>query len=175
MTHQPRLSTSDDVRRADPRLVRLLVGGHLLRLPLGLDPAQVVVHLVLGLRHGPPEQRRHQVRGRFKIAAQIKLEHFDLWSPFPWGAFGEDGAHRNALLPVALERARRLGHEPISPRHVLVIGDTPHDVACAHAGGAVAMAVATGTANVGELRASGAEIVVDDLSDVSVITEWLSS
>src|SRR4029078_6024275 len=36
---------SDDVRRADPGLVALLVGELLLRLPLGLDPAEVVVDL----------------------------------------------------------------------------------------------------------------------------------
>ena len=38
---------SDDVGRADPRLVGLLVGQLELALPLGLDPAQVVVDLVV--------------------------------------------------------------------------------------------------------------------------------
>ena len=86
--------------------------------------------------------------GNYAMAAEIKLGHFDLWSPFPWGAFGEDGNHRNDLLPVALERARQRGHAPVSARDVLVIGDTPHDVECAHSGGAIAVAVATGTAHV---------------------------
>jgi phosphoglycolate phosphatase-like HAD superfamily hydrolase len=48
---------------------------------------------------------------------------------------------------------------------VIVIGDTPFDVECAHAHGCIALAVATGLHAVEELRATGADVVVQDLSD----------
>ena len=51
------------------------------------------------------------------------------------------------------------------PSDVLVVGDTPHDVACAHAAGATPVGVATGGYTVDQLRDSGAEIVFRDLSD----------
>lgn len=110
--------------------------------------------------------------GNFSVSAGIKLQHFGLHRYFGWGAFGEDGPSRSHLVPVALARASRHGWRPTQPDHVLVIGDTPHDVTCAHAHGAVALAVATGTFDRSALTATGAEIVVDDLSDADVVLRW---
>ena len=113
--------------------------------------------------------------GNFEESARIKLEHFDLWRYFRCGAFGDDAADRNALVPFAVERARRCGLEAIAPASVFVVGDTPHDVACAHAAGAVPIGVATGTFTVDELRASGAEIVLADLSDTARFLRMLET
>ena len=107
--------------------------------------------------------------GNFERSARIKLAHFDLWRYFRCGAFGDDAADRNALVPFALERAKGCGLEAIPPESMFVIGDTPHDVACARAVGAVPIAVATGTFTVDQLRASGAEIVFEDLSDTDAV------
>jgi phosphoglycolate phosphatase len=52
-----------------------------------------------------------------------------------------------------------------------VIGDTPRDVACAHAHGCVAFAVATGPYSVDELRQAGADVVVADLTDPTPLIE----
>jgi len=49
----------------------------------------------------------------------------------------------------------------ISPGSVIVIGDTPLDIACAHAHGAMALAVATGPYTVAEL--AHANLVVETL------------
>jgi phosphoglycolate phosphatase-like HAD superfamily hydrolase len=102
--------------------------------------------------------------GNFEAGAQIKLEHFDLWKYFRCGAFGDDSADRNALVPFALERARRCGLPAIAADQILVVGDTPHDVACALAVGAVPIGVATGGYTSARLRESGADIVFEDLS-----------
>ena len=107
---------------------------------------------------------RGLLTGNFEAGARIKLEHFDLWRYFRCGAFGDDAADRNELVPFALERARRCGLPDISPHHILVVGDTPHDVACARAVGATPVAVATGGFTVEQLRESGADIVFQDLS-----------
>jgi phosphoglycolate phosphatase len=107
--------------------------------------------------------------GNFADAAQAKLSYFDLWRYFVCGAFGDDAGDRNALVAVALDRTRRCGFPPVAPRDVIVIGDTPHDVACAAASGAVAVAVATGFADKASLSAAGADVVFDDLSDTSAV------
>jgi phosphoglycolate phosphatase len=103
--------------------------------------------------------------GNYSGAARIKLDAFGLWHYFRCGAFGEDAHDRNDLVPVAVARARACGLPEIPARQVVVIGDTPLDVACARASGARAIAVATGGVDENTLRASGADVVFKDLSD----------
>jgi phosphoglycolate phosphatase-like HAD superfamily hydrolase len=112
--------------------------------------------------------------GNFEAGARIKLEYFDLWRYFRCGAFGDDAADRNALVPFAVSRARECGVPDLSPRDILVVGDTPHDIACAHASGATPVAVATGMFTTEQLRDSGADIVFRDLSDTAAFTSLLT-
>lgn len=111
--------------------------------------------------------------GNFEAGARIKLGHFDLWKYFRCGAFGDDAADRNALVPFALSRARHCGLVSATGRDVLVVGDTPHDVACALAAGATPVAVATGSYSVEDLRASGAEVVLRDLREAEALEALL--
>jgi len=111
--------------------------------------------------------------GNFVEGAQIKLEYFDLWKYFPCGAFGGDAADRNALVPIAIERARACGIADVTPADVFVVGDTPSDVECALVAGATPVAVATGGFSVQDLRKSGAEIVFEDLSDTKAFLDLL--
>lgn len=105
------------------------------------------------------------VTGNFEQGARIKLEYFDLWQYFRCGAYGDDAADRNQLVPFAVARARESGVGTVPYEDVFVIGDTPHDVACARAVGAVPIAVATGGSTIDELRRTGAGAVLEDLSD----------
>jgi phosphoglycolate phosphatase-like HAD superfamily hydrolase len=43
--------------------------------------------------------------GNYRDAAEIKLQHFEIWDFFEWGAFSDDAADRNALVPIARSRA----------------------------------------------------------------------
>jgi phosphoglycolate phosphatase-like HAD superfamily hydrolase len=113
------------------------------------------------------------VTGNFEEGARIKLEYFDLWRFFKCGAFGDDAADRNALVPFALRRAADCGLTPVSSEHVFVVGDTPLDVACAHAVGAKSVAVATGSFTAEQLRDSGAHEVFRDLSDMGAFLALL--
>lgn len=74
------------------------------------------------------------------------------------GAFGDDAVSRNALVPIA--RAR-LGDWPA--HDVVVVGDTPADIACARAGGARVIVVETGFASPDALRAASPDLQVPDL------------
>jgi len=111
--------------------------------------------------------------GNFLEAARIKLEYFDLWKYFPCGAFGGDAADRNALVPVAIQRARECGLADVRRANVFVVGDTPHDIACAHAANATPVGVATGNYTVEQLRDCGADIVFQDLSNTEAFLNLL--
>jgi phosphoglycolate phosphatase-like HAD superfamily hydrolase len=111
--------------------------------------------------------------GNFERGAQIKLEYFDLWRYFGAGAFGDRTHDRNSLLETALARVAAAGGPSITAAETVVVGDTPLDVAVAVAGGARSLAVATGSYDVEALRASGADVVVQDLMDVEAVLEGL--
>jgi phosphoglycolate phosphatase len=111
--------------------------------------------------------------GNFVAGAEVKLGYFDLWRYFACGAFGDDSSDRNALMPFALERAKACGFPEVAPTDVYVVGDTPHDVACALASGAVPVGVATGEYSMDQLRESGAAIVFEDLRDTRAFVEVL--
>ncbi len=111
--------------------------------------------------------------GNYEEAARQKLEYFDLWRYFPCGAFGDDAPERNGLLPKALIRIAECGGPAVVAADVVVIGDTPLDVACAAASGARSIAVATGGYDAETLRAAGADVVFDDLTDLDAVMRAL--
>ena len=111
--------------------------------------------------------------GNVAKAARIKLEHFDLWRYFPFGAYGDDAPERDHLVEIAIERARACGVPTLAPHDVLVVGDTPLDVACAASTGARAVAVATGWFDEPTLWDSGADVVFGDLSDTAAFLDLL--
>jgi phosphoglycolate phosphatase-like HAD superfamily hydrolase len=102
------------------------------------------------------EQRAHTAiglgTGNIERGARIKLERVDVSRRFAFGGFGCDSEDRAELLLAGAERgAARLGCARTSCR-VVVIGDTPKDIAAAKAIGADSLAVATGHYDVGALR-----------------------
>ena len=111
--------------------------------------------------------------GNYRDAAVIKLTYFDLWNHFAWGAFSDDHGDRNALVPIARERARSFGVPDQARERAIVIGDTPDDVNCARAAGAFSIAVATGGFSAEALRAAGADVVLNDLSDTERVLTLL--
>src|SRR5215471_153149 len=139
----------------------------------GVKDVMPGIRALLDRLHGRPDVVLGLLTGNFEDGARIKLEHFDLWKYFPVGAFGGDSADRNELVPVALRRARERGIADLPASRVLVVGDTPNDVACAHAVGAVAVAVATGGYSVDQLRETRADYVFKDLTDTEAFLRIL--
>lgn len=112
---------------------------------------------------GRPEVELGLLTGNWAETGRLKIRHAGIDSNrFRCNAFADDGAHRDDLVPVA-RRAFVAAHGR-PPARILVVGDTPRDVACAHAGDAIAIAVATGVHTVDELAAAGADVVVADLT-----------
>jgi phosphoglycolate phosphatase-like HAD superfamily hydrolase len=81
------------------------------------------------------------------------------------GAYGSDSARRADLPAVAAERAAALTGRAVRGSDVIVVGDTPDDVACGRPIGARSVAVATGFYDVAALRAAGAAYVFETLAD----------
>jgi phosphoglycolate phosphatase-like HAD superfamily hydrolase len=136
-----------------------------------LSPGRGVKAVMPGIREAldalsaRPDVALGLLTGNFLEGARIKLEYFDLWKYFRCGAYGDDASDRNVLVPIAIERARAAGIADVTSTHVVVVGDTPHDIACAQAAGARSVGVATGSYTTDQLRACGADIVFQDLSD----------
>lgn len=105
--------------------------------------------------------------GNIEALAHAKMARAGLGRHFTrgQGAFGSDHESRDALVPIA---ARRAG----GATAVVVVGDTPRDIACARAGGARCVAVTTGAYDAAGLH--GADAVVDGLEGAAeVIAGWL--
>jgi phosphoglycolate phosphatase-like HAD superfamily hydrolase len=112
--------------------------------------------------------------GNYEQGARIKLEYFDLWRYFACGAFGDDAINRHELVPVAIARSREAGCPALDPRDVVIIGDTPLDVACARHAGINCLAVATGGYSVDALQAAGADVVLASLADTDAVVRCLA-
>ncbi len=63
--------------------------------------------------------------GNYRDAAEVKLSYFELWDVFEWGAFSDDSADRNALVPIARQRAEIYDVSSEALDRIIVIGDTP--------------------------------------------------
>jgi phosphoglycolate phosphatase len=88
---------------------------------------------------------------------------------FSIGAFGSEALDRNSLTPLALQRAE--AHLGIAPEVVIVVGDTPMDIDCARAIGAIAVAVETGFSSREELVSHSPDYLIPDLSTFGVILD----
>jgi phosphoglycolate phosphatase-like HAD superfamily hydrolase len=105
---------------------------------------------------------------RLKLARGGLDRHFE-WNAGAIGGFGADGEARERLVIAAVRRAAvRLG-EALAPSEVLVVGDTPRDIAAAHAAGCPALGVATGRFTAAELAACGADHVAGSLAEPAAV------
>lgn len=106
--------------------------------------------------------------GNVREGARLKLRRGALDGYFEWGTtaiggFADDGEVRTRIVETALHRAStRLG--ALDPAEVLVVGDTPLDVAAARGAGCATLGVATGRYGVEELARCGADHVVPSLA-----------
>jgi phosphoglycolate phosphatase-like HAD superfamily hydrolase len=119
-------------------------------------------HVALGL-----------LTGNLQDGARLKLEHYRVADFFPFGAFADDHHDRNELGRFALARAREMHGVEFMPQQVTVIGDTPHDISCARAVGARAVAVATGGFRAEQLAEHGPDVLLEDMGDLPRALEAL--
>lgn len=110
--------------------------------------------------------------GNVQQGAALKLRSAGLDpARFAVGAFGSDSHARADLPAVAAKRAAERTGRRFSGADLVIVGDTPDDVACARPMGARTVAVATGFFDTMALRAAGATHVFQTLSDTRAVLE----
>ena len=110
------------------------------------------------------------ITGNSEAGARTKLEPFDLNGYFPIGGYGSDHADRREVARVAHSRSEAWYERRFLPEQVVVIGDTAHDVDCAHANGFRVLGVGTG-GRTAEVTAARPDHYLDDLSDTQAAAE----
>jgi phosphoglycolate phosphatase-like HAD superfamily hydrolase len=107
--------------------------------------------------------------GNLARGAELKLSHFGVWHYFEFGAYADDHHDRNQLGPFARARAKERHGVEFPPERIFVLGDTPHDIACARAVGARAVAVATGNHTREQLAQCAPDFLLADLGDLVAV------
>jgi phosphoglycolate phosphatase len=110
--------------------------------------------------------------GNIEPNAAVKLRAFGLERhlDFEIGAYGSDHRMRAELVAIARSKAERKHGRRVEPEDVVLVGDTPLDVAAAKEGGARAIAVASGPFDEDALEAAGADVVFAHLADTEAVT-----
>jgi phosphoglycolate phosphatase len=107
------------------------------------------------------------VTGNYEETGLMKIEKSGLDpSQFTANAWGTDGSVRAELPPVAI------GQHSIA-EHVVLIGDTVHDVTSGQAAGCRVIAVCTGSHDRVTLSASKPDLLLEDLSETEAILHWI--
>jgi phosphoglycolate phosphatase len=114
--------------------------------------------------------------GNYTHTGPIKMRHHGLdpdW--FPVAAWGDMADSRPDLVPLAIDQHEALSGTRLEGKAVIVIGDTPKDIDCAHAHGCLVLAVATGDFDVETLQAAGADVAVKTLADPTPLLDMIAS
>lgn len=114
--------------------------------------------------------------GNFRDAVRLKLAAVGLEeSFFTIGVFAEDGDCRADLVPAALKQLRQRKQLELPPSHVVLIGDTPRDIACARTAGCHVVAVATGHYSLEDLAVYRPDRLLRDLRNRDAILSLIES
>jgi len=108
--------------------------------------------------------------GNYAGAGRVKLERFGLWSRFAFGGFGDETCDRVEVIARAATEARQ--RCACGADGLLVVGDTPNDIAAARAIGAPVLAVATGPYPLEELEPHKPDLLVANLLDALAAGLW---
>jgi phosphoglycolate phosphatase-like HAD superfamily hydrolase len=137
-----------------PQEVASSPGYHVLPGVEALLPRLIETGILVGITSGAVEAATH-----------IKLARAGLNQYFSFGGFGSDSNDRGELTRIAIRRAGVVSGAALDPARVFVVGDTPLDIAAAHAADAMGIGVATGKYNVDQLEHAGADHVLADLTE----------
>ena len=126
-----------------------------------------VLPLLHNLNNHPAHPTLGLLTGNIRLGAQIKLSSYQLWDFFVTGGFADDGEDRATVAAAAFRRGRQLLSNDLKPGEVLVIGDTPRDIACAQSIKAHVLAVATGRFSVKQLQEHKPTFITTRLDEIS--------
>jgi phosphoglycolate phosphatase len=126
-----------------------------------LDRLEAEPGMVLGL-----------LTGNVAEGAALKLRSGGLDPErFRVGAYGSDAGHRHELPAIAAQRAMPFFGRVPTGSEIVIIGDTPADIACGTGVAARAVAVATGSYSVADLMACSPHALFEDLRDTDRVLQ----
>jgi phosphoglycolate phosphatase len=105
--------------------------------------------------------------------ARIKLGKVGVFEEFAFGGFGSDAEDRTELIRRGAERGAEHAGAPLAACRVVVIGDTPKDVAAAKGIGAECIGVGTGRYTRASLLEVGATHAFDSFRDPGALAALL--
>ncbi|MEV0749876.1 haloacid dehalogenase-like hydrolase [Streptomyces sp. NPDC050273] len=116
------------------------------------------------------------VTGNIRPVAEIKLAVFglDTHIQFDCGGYGEDHDDRAELVRTAIMRTAQAWGAPVSPADVLLIGDTPADIAAGQETDVQVLAVATGRTNLTDLQNAAPTHAIASLQDLTHLRALLT-
>ena len=173
------LAGVDEPRRyVDPFIAGLsaqapLVQSAMLSRGRALPGAAAALALIAGHAH------QSVLTGNIRPLAEVKLAALGLREGLDLciGAYGDDHEDRAELVQVARRRAADVHGRSLptsfAGRSTVVVGDTPLDISAAICAGARAVGVATGTYSPADLIAAGADAVLLNLADTSLVLDTL--
>jgi phosphoglycolate phosphatase len=130
-----------------------------------LEPHEAKSQAIVGL-----------LTGNVEHGAALKLRSAGIDpARFAVGAFGSDSHARADLPAVAAERAAQRTGRRFTGADLVIVGDTPDDVACARPMRARTVGVATGSYSTAALQAAGATHVFENLGDTGAVLDALLS
>jgi phosphoglycolate phosphatase len=141
---------------------------YLAYLELALQPGTVTV--LPGVRELLGTLQQHGdvavglLTGNVAAGAAIKLRAAGLTGWFAIGAYGSDHENRDELVGVARVRALAKWGDEFAGTRTVVVGDAEADIRCARAGGARAVAVASGWTAREQLAALNPDVLLDSLA-----------
>ncbi|MBO0805895.1 MAG: haloacid dehalogenase-like hydrolase [Nocardiopsaceae bacterium] len=116
--------------------------------------------------------------GSSRPNAALKLRAFrlDRYLDMSVGGFaGSDPYPKGALLELTRQRAEEKYRTRFGGTATIYVADSPRDVEAASIAGAKSVAVASGRASSGELRDSGADVVLPDLTAPRALIRAITS
>ncbi len=123
------------------------------------------VRTLLAALAAHPQTTVGLLTGNVAGGAALKLRAAGLEGAFLFGAYGSDAEDRNLLVPIARKRAYEATGIHFPARLTVVVGDAEADISCARAGGARAVAVATGGTPRHVLAALNPDALLHSLAD----------
>ena len=109
--------------------------------------------------------------GNFEPAGWMKVGRIGLTDAFEMGSFGDDAPARSDLPDKAVQNVLDLTGRKFEGKDIVIIGDTPNDVACGRHLNVKSIAVATGNFGEAELEAAQPDHLFADFADTWRVVE----
>lgn len=112
--------------------------------------------------------------GNFEPGGWMKVRRIDLEAPFKMGAFGDDAPARHYLPDAAVKRAHELTGQIFKEKEIVIIGDTPNDVACGRHLNVTSIAVATGNYDEPALLEAEPDFLFSDFANTERVLDAIT-